>query len=464
VAPKNSDILILVIDDEEDILGLFRRILEREGYRVRTETRAESGLDFLRDNHADLVTVDLNMPEMSGIEFMKAAAGMKYSGETIVISGAGSVSTAVEAVKLGAFDYLEKPLSSDKLLVTVRNALRRTRLRRKVARLETEVKSGWEFKNIIGTGPAIEAAKKSAAQLAGADINILLCGETGTGKEIFARAIHNSSAGGRGPFVAVNCSAIAENLLESEMFGHEKGAFTGAVSRRIGHFEHADGGTIFLDEVTELPMPLQAKLLRVVQEKEITRVGSTAPVSVDCRIISATNRDIEEEVKKGAFREDLYYRLDVARVALPPLRERLEDIPLLVKHFLDKHAEAGIEVDAKALDVLSNYPWPGNVRELENVVQRALALIAGSVVTVDHLPERLLQESIDKSYLSASSTLNYHEAQERVMKAFGRDFVEKALRRNEGNVAKSAEQMGISRQSLHRMMKEHGISSRDFKP
>jgi DNA-binding NtrC family response regulator len=460
---SNSDKVIQIIDDEDSILSMVERYLKRNGFEVRTDIDAETGLDYLREKQVDLILVDLKMPGMDGLEFVKAVKDMKYPAEIVVMSGYGTVETAVEAIKIGAFDFIEKPLNFEKLMVTVQNALQKSQLKGRIAFLESRIKGYVEFEGIIGgSGPFLET-KKLAEQISRTDVNLMISGESGTGKEVFARAIHNAGPRGDGPFVAINCGAISENLLESELFGHEKGAFSGAVSRRIGHFEYADGGTIFLDEVSELPLSLQVKLLRMVQEKEIMRVGSSRPIRVDCRIVSATNRDIEKEVAEGRFREDLYYRLNVIELKIPTLRERIDDVPLLMSHFLKKHSDTETKVDMAVVDAFQSYHWPGNVRELENIIQRAVALMSEHHITVDLLPKKILNANGDKVAQANSAVGSFKVAQDTIKSAFEKDFVVETLRKNKGNVLRSSEEMGLTRQTLHKIMKKHGISGRDFK-
>ncbi len=462
-AQSNSGNLILVIDDEEGVLDVIERFLAKNGFEVRTEAGAEAGLEFIRKNNVDLILVDMMMPGMGGLEFVRAAKDMKYPAEVMVMSGFGTVESAVDAIRFGAFDFIEKPLNFEKLLIDIQNAIKKSRLEDRIEFLENRIKSNIEFDGIVGNSTEFLKTKKLAEQISRTEVNLLITGESGTGKEVFARAVHNAGPRCGGPFMAVNCGAIAESLLESELFGHEKGAFSGAVARRTGHFENADGGTLFLDEIGELPMSLQVKLLRAVQEKEIMRVGSSRPVRVDCRIISATNRNLEKEVEKGTFREDLFYRLNVIELKIPPLRERAEDIPLLAAHFLRKLSNAEKTFDPPVLDDLQNYRWPGNVRELENVMQRAIALCPASLITSDLLPEKFRAPGEAPKRRAAYTAMNFKEAQEQMIKTFERDFIVEAISRNEGNILKTAEEIGLTRQTLHRMINKHGISPKEFK-
>jgi len=460
-----KDKAILVVDDEESFLSLMRRFLEKKGCEVRTEQLADLALDFLKDNHVDLIMADLRMPGgMDGMEFVRAVKEMKYPAEVVVMTGHGTVETAVEAIKMGAFDFMEKPVDFDRLSVIINNALDSGQLKCRIAFLENKIKGYVEFDSVIGVSDRFIETKKLAERIARTEVNLLISGESGCGKEVFARAIHNAGPRGEGPLVAINCGAIAENLLESEMFGHEKGAFTGAVSRRIGHFEHADGGTIFLDEVSELPLSLQVKLLRAVQEKEIMRVGSSRPVKVDCRIISASNKNLEQAVADNLFREDLYYRLNVIELKIPPLRERADDVPLLAAHFVRKHAGEDVKIDRAASEALQNYYWPGNVRELENAIQHAIALMNDPVITADLLPKRVFCSQPKNFAPPETDAFTLKDAQDSVVGDFEKGFIVDALRRNYGNIVKSASDMGITRQTLHKMLKKHDINAKDFKP
>ncbi len=454
---------ILVIDDEERILSLMKRFLESENFRVETEFQAEKALEFMMKNQVDLVLVDLRLSGMPGDELVRAMKEMKYPAEVIVISGYGTVESAVETIKQGAYDFIEKPINLDRLLLTIKNALQKGNLENKIAFLESKIKNYMELDGVIGNSESFVETKKLAKQLANTDVNLLITGESGTGKEVFSRAIHNASKRGDGPLIAVNCGAIPDNLLESELFGHEKGAFSGAVARRIGHFENADGGTIFLDEVSELPISLQVKLLRMVQEKEIMRLGSSHPVKVDCRIISATNRDLETEVAEHRFREDLYYRLNVIELRIPPLRERLDDVPLLVNHFLKKYADNEMKVSKDVMDILQSHHWPGNVRELENIIQRAVALTTEKIISREVLPDKLLKRRQQKHFDMQFCSTDYKQAQQIVIDSFEREFLTKALRRHNGNISKCADEMGLVRQTLHKMLNKHDIDARAFK-
>lgn len=462
MSQKPTGQTILVVDDDVGIVGMMETFLSDLGYSPHILMSAEAGLEYLQSSPVDLIIADLRLPGMDGLSFVRAVKEKNFPAEILVITGFGTVQDAVEAIKIGAFDFIEKPLNLDRLEITIQNALQKGKMKDKIAFLERTIKGDHEFSGIIGNAPIIEKAKKLAQQVAGTDAHILISGESGTGKELFARAIHNVSDRSAGPFVAINCGAIAENLLESEMFGHEKGAFTGAVSKRAGHFENAEGGTLFLDEITELPLSLQVKLLRVVQEKEFMRVGSSRPIRTDCRIISATNRNVEEEVAKGAFREDLFYRLNIFELKIPPLRERIEDIPLLVEGFLGKHARRELRVSEEVMAALTGYHWPGNVRELENVVQRAAAVSDGPVVSMHHLPDKLRLETGKKIELDIPDGKSFKQAKDEAVDFFEKEYILKALADNNGNISKSARQMDLPRQTLHILMKKHGISGRDF--
>lgn len=461
---ERSGIEILVVDDDVDVCGVVTQLLSERGFVVHCEQGAEAAIEYLKGRNVCLLIVDLRMPGMDGLEFIRTLKKtMRFPPEIIVMSGYGSVETAVEAVKSGAFDFVEKPFSLEKMLVTVDNALKKCDLENRICTLEEQIKREAEFSAIVGRNPELLRMVELAKQIASTGENVLICGESGTGKDLFARAIHNTGPRRNGPFVAINCGAIAENLLESELFGHEKGSFSGAVARRVGHFEQANGGTIFLDEVTELPLNLQVKILRVVQEKEVLRVGNSVPIQVDCAIIAATNRDVEVETKEGRFRMDLYYRLNVVDLKIPPLRDRRNDIPLLVSSFLDKYTGGKMTVDGEVLKVFQKYSWPGNIRELENVIKRACVLAQTPVITADLLPEKLMDEKHENPVMEFSNMKDYREVKERARNELTRDYVQQVLRNNNGNVTRSANQMGITRQSLHKIMKKCGLSSVDFK-
>src|SRR6267143_6100897 len=381
---------VLLVDDEKSMRDLLSITLEKEGYDVLTAAGGEAAIEALRRDVTDAVITDLRMPKVDGLQVLRAAKEISPDVAVIVITAVASTETAVEAMKLGAYDYITKPFKLDEVSLIVRNALERKRLRDENLYLRKQLETQHRFENIIGKSGRILEVFDTIRKISDSPSTAMITGESGTGKELVARAIHFNSLRRDKPFVSVNCGAIPEGLMESELFGHVRGAFTGAVANKVGLFSAAEGGTLFLDEITEIPALLQVKLLRAIQTREIRRVGDTKDMKTDVRLIAASNRNLEDAVKDGILREDLYYRLNVIPIQLPPLRERREDIPLLVAHFLQKFGkELGKDVRGvapEAMAVLERYRWPGNIRELENVLERAIVLGAGEILEVDSLP------------------------------------------------------------------------------
>jgi len=377
---------VLLVDDEQNILKTVTICLESAGFSVDAFLNPIQARDALEHRHYDLAFFDLKMQPIDGIQLLKQTRQVSPGTTVVLMTAHGSIDTAVEAMKVGAYDYLQKPFEFSELQHFAEKVFEHHRLKRELVLLKEELHRLEGTGEIVTRNGRMKGVIDLALQVAQSGISVLIEGESGTGKELLAHLIHDSSGRQEGPFVTVNCSALAETLLESELFGHVKGSFTGAVKDRQGRFEAADGGTVFLDEVGELPQPTQVKLLRFLQSKEFERVGETATRKVDIRVIAATNRDLEEAVQSGVFREDLYYRLNAVKLRLPPLRERAEDIPLLVQHFLSRH-RGGQEVSSEALEALKVYPWKGNVRELENVMERAIILARGDSIHLQHLPE-----------------------------------------------------------------------------
>jgi DNA-binding NtrC family response regulator len=458
---------ILVVDDKENMVKLFAKILGAE-YELTTAAEGGRALALVAAQEFDVVVTDLKMPGADGFEVLKAIKARSPDTEVVMMTAYATVQDAVEAMKQGAYDYLQKPFDPDAAALVVARALERKRLKEQAARLRRELQGVHAFHKIVGKSTAMQDVYRLLEQAAALDITVLLTGETGTGKELAARAIHYQSARKDRPFVPVNCGALPTELVESELFGHARGAFTGAIGAKAGLFEEAGGGTLFLDEVGELPLPVQVKLNRALQEREIRRVGDNTPVKVDVRVTAATHRDLKAESQAGRFREDLFYRLHVFPVRMPALRERREDVPLLAAHFLEKHARAFRRdlggLTPEALRVLTGYAWPGNVRELENAIERAVAVSTGPVVDARDLPPELkgIQEGSLPGELLAK--MPYREVLETARDRISRDYLVALMREFEGNVTRAAERAGVERESLHRLLKRYGVRSDDFKP
>jgi two-component system response regulator AtoC len=456
---------VLVVDDKENIQKLLARILG-ETYDVTTASDGSRAIALLAAQHFDAIVTDLRMPGADGFEVLRAAKARAPETEVVMMTAYATVPDAVEAMKQGAFDYLAKPFDPDDAALVVARALERRRLRERSAAPAPEA-APFAFHNLVGRSAAMAEVYRLLEQAARLDITVLLTGETGTGKELAARAVHFDGARKERRFVPVNCGALPAELVESELFGHARGAFTGAAGAKAGLFEEAEGGTLFLDEIGELPLPVQVKLNRALQEKEIRRVGEVKPVAVDVRVIAATHRDLKAEVQAGRFREDLYYRLAVFPVRLPPLRERREDVPLLAAHFLAKHANALRRelagFDAEALRALAGYTWPGNVRELENAVERAVAIAAGPAVSVRDLPPDVTGGQAGALPAELLAKMPYRDAVDLARDRVSRDYLAALLQEFEGNVTRAAERAGMERESLHRLLKRYGLRSDDFK-
>ncbi len=444
---------ILLIDDDDSLRRVMEFSLTEAGHTVRTAASGEDGLRLFEKDSFDAVITDITMPGMSGMEVLARVRQRDAHIPVIVITAYGTIESAVEAMKRGAFDYVTKPVSRDELRLTLQKAIRMRRLEKENVELRAEVTDRYRFESIIGSSEKMKEVLDLAGRVAVSDASLMITGESGTGKELLARGVHFNSGRAEGPFVAVNCAAIPEALIESELFGHVRGAFTGAIKDKEGKFELADGGTLFLDEIGDLRIDLQAKILRALQEREVDRVGGGKPVSVDVRVIAATNKDIDRAVREGAFREDLYYRLNVITLFIPPLRERKEDIPLLAAHFLKKfNKDADVRIDAGALSVLTAYRWPGNVRELENVIERASVLKRGALVTQDELPEKLKKEKRGVEDI----ILNLPE-QGISLEDLEKSLIIKALDKHKGNQTRAAEYLGITRPTLIYRMEKFGL-------
>jgi two-component system response regulator PilR (NtrC family) len=455
---KRGKARILVVDDERSMQEFLEIFLRREGYDVLTAGDVDAAIAQLEADEVDLVLTDMQMPEKTGLDLILAAHEVSPETIMIVVTAFGTTDSAIAAMKEGAYDYLTKPFKVDELRIVIEKALEKKLLATENRRLRQEIRSQSRNRHMIGHSAAIQDVFDLIAQVAETKTNVLVCGESGTGKELVARAIHDQSDRQDKPFVAINCGAIPENLLESELFGHVKGAFTGAVQNKAGLFEAAAGGTLFLDEIGELTASLQVKLLRALQERTIRRVGDTVDRKTDVRIISATNRRLEDEVAAGRFREDVYYRLNVIQLTLPPLRDRGEDIPVLVQHFIRKFAEElGKDVQSMspaALDVLSTYAFPGNVRELENLIERAVALARGPVIDSDLLPPTVKQvESRPQTPRITPEGVRL----EQLVNDYERSLLAEALSLSGGVKKRAARLLGISFRSFRYRLEKLGI-------
>ncbi len=445
---------ILVIDDEKNIREGLKAALELDGYNVELAADGAAGLEIALKSEVDLVITDLKMPGVTGEEVLRRVTSETPGIPVIVLTGHGTVESAVDAMRAGAYDFLTKPLNLDRLSLLVKRALQNRELVLQHRELEREVSGKRSFEHIIGKSPAMTRVFDIVKKVASTKASVLITGESGVGKELIANALHNLSPRKDKPFIKVHCAALAETLLESELFGHEKGSFTGAVSRKRGRFELAHGGTIFLDEIGEIDQSVQIKLLRVLQEKKFERVGGEEVIEVDVRVITATNRDLEHEIAEGRFREDLFYRLNVVRIHVPPLRERKDDIPMMIASFVKEFAEENgkrIEgIDPKARSALYAYDWPGNVRQLRNCVESAVVMSSSPVITLDDLPPSIRPgEEAPSIHIPVGATMAEAE----------RQVIMQTLSANAGNKTKTAEVLGIGRKTLHRKLDEYGADA-----
>ena len=451
---------ICLIDDEPLILNTLSSILEDEGHQVSIATSGTEALKLIRTDVPDLIILDIWMPELDGLETLQRVRQQFPAMMVIMMSGHSSVETAVKATKLGAYDYLEKPLDLEKVTILVRNALHQRNLEEENLNLRIQVERQSE---LVGDSPSMEILRQQIAAAAPAHSRVLISGENGTGKELVARAIHLQSPRRHRSFVEVNCAAMPETLIETELFGHERGAFTGAVSQRRGKFDLADGGTFFLDEIADMSLVTQSKVLRVLQEQQFTRVGGSKLIKVNVRVIAASNKNLRQEIEKGTFREDLFYRLNVLPIEVPPLRNRSQDIPVLVRHFLRIHAEEqGMKLKAitdEALAVLARHDWPGNIRELRNQVERLMIMVPNPVIEhTDVIP--FMPGVPDVVGRRVLHTFEPYESLREARHAFERDYITHRLRDNRGNVSKTADDLKIERSHLHRKMKVLNVDVR----
>jgi len=454
-----------VVDDKPNMLKMLRTMLGDE-YDVRIAENGKEALEKFRDSPADIVLTDIRMPDMNGMEVLRAIKEESSQTEVILMTAFAEVSQAVEAVKEGAYNYVKKPFEPEDMLITLEKALERKRLKERTRVLQEEVEDKYGFPNIVGQSDAMRRVYELAHKAAKTDTTVLITGESGTGKELFAKAIHYASSRAKNRIVAINCGAVPKDLIESELFGHVKGAFSGATKDKQGLFEEANGGTLLLDEISELPLELQVKINRAIQEREIRRVGDTRSRKVDVRLIASTNRDLAEAVREGDFRQDLYYRLNVFPLRLPPLRERDGDIPLLVEHFLEEFAgeEAEeYEVEPDAMQQLLCHDWPGNVRELRNVIERAVVLADDQRITVETLVMGGQPMQTGQEDGNPLTELPYREAMDRMSTNCQSEYLVQVLKKYGGNVTKAAEHAGIERESFHRLMRKCDIKSEEIK-
>jgi two-component system response regulator AtoC len=462
--PAASEGLVLVVDDDPGTRKVAKANLSLEGFEVLVASSGAEALARLDESDPLALVSDLKMPDMDGIALMDRVHGLRPSLPVVLVTAHATVETAVEAMRKGALHYLTKPIRYDELALVLRHAVAHERQRRDVARLRGELEQAAGFEEIVGTSPAMREVFSMVEQVAEADATVLLRGETGTGKELVARAIHRRSPRRERPFVAVNCTAIPRDLMESEFFGHEKGAFTGAVARRIGRFEQAHGSTLFLDEVGDLDLAIQAKLLRVLQEQELTRVGAEDAIRIDVRIVAATNRDLEALVREGRFRDDLYYRLNVIPIRLPPLRERTGDLPALMEHFLGSFAKRyGRRGPIPPPDVIAAaraYPWPGNVRELRNLCERAVLMGWAAVAPILGAGPR--PDPFSATAL-VDPALPLLEAKQRLVERFEREYLTRLLKEHRGRIGEVARAAGIAERNLYEKMKAYGLSRDDYR-
>jgi len=447
---------ILIVDDEEGMRRLLSRVLTRAGYETTTVAHGAEALRQVARERFDLVVTDIKMPEMDGLQLLEELKEFEPSLPIIVMTAYGTVENAVQALRLGAYDYIAKPFETDEIKLTVAKALERERLLAENRYLHEELEGRYDFSGMIGGSPAMQQVYEMASSVAVSNANVLITGESGTGKELLARSIHYNSLRKDKPFVVLNCAALSEGVLESELFGHEKGAFSGALDLRKGRFERADQGTLFIDEVAEMSLSAQVKLLRVIQEHEFERVGGNKTISVDVRIVAATNKTLEEQVKAGRFREDLYYRLNVVNINVPPLRSRREDIEPLTRYFLDKYAgETGkkiTELAPRAISCLLAHDWPGNVRELQNAIERAVVLAKGSVLTPRDFPQGLQgDDQICLQLPEKGGSLTD------ILEDFERQLILQTLQRENGSQTRAADALGIKRTTLRYKMEKYGM-------
>ncbi|MEF9426247.1 MAG: sigma-54 dependent transcriptional regulator [Candidatus Mariimomonas ferrooxydans] len=446
---------ILVVDDEKNMREVMEIFLKGEGYDVTVADGGASGITAFKKDIFNFVITDLKMPKVSGFDLLKVIKETSPNTIVVINTAFGTTESAVEAMKLGAFDYIQKPFKMDSIRLVLKNALEKHKLQKDILIMKDQLKSS-SLENIIGRSPVMLELFSLIHKVAQSSAAVLISGESGTGKELVARAIHNLSSRKDNAFIAINCAAIPESLLESELFGYMKGAFTGAVSNKEGLFELADDGTLLLDEIGEMPLTLQAKLLRVIEDSTFRRVGGTSDIKIDVRIISVTNRNIKNIINEGRFREDLYFRLNVLSMDVPPLRNRREDIPLLIKRFLKKFSGDKKQISKEAISVLKDYVWKGNVRELENIVERVTLLCEDDVIDVKHLPEEVKQVSLVKPVTAMSGSVDF----EKLMEGIEKDYLLKALEKTNGVKTEAAKLLNLSFRSFRHRLKKYRIDKK----
>lgn len=464
-------IQLLIVEDDESMARVLERLAKENQWTYRVARNGTDALEIFNSEIVEVALVDIKLPGFNGMQLLEYVKKNHFSSEVIIITGVGTVESAVSAIKLGAYDYLTKPFDDiRKVAALIEKARERYHLVQKIKKLERQTTDQYQFEEIVGKSPKMQEIYHLIENIAPTNTTVLVVGESGTGKELVAAAIHRRSMRREKPFVVINCAAIPEQLLESELFGHRKGSFTGAIADKRGLFEEADGGTLFLDEIGEIPVSVQVKLLRVLQEGEIRAVGSNQSRKVDVRLITATNKDLQALIKEGRFREDLYYRIHVIGLQLPPLRDRAEDISLLAYHFLKKHAQRlKKNVDKFSVDVLQtlqNYDWVGNVRELENVIERACVLGKGDTIHIKDLPPQVLGSSfylVDETGSKDLTSFHYQEAKDKALNSFNRSYLTSLLKQTDGNISIASERAGMDRSNFKKIIKKFNIDVMEFK-
>ncbi len=457
---------IMIVDDDPGILYSLTLTLKKEGYEVVTAANGRECIEIVAEENPQVIYMDIAMPEVNGLDALEALKEKGIDIPVIVITGHGTMGNAIRAVQLGAYEYITKPLDREKIKLTTKRALETLKLKRDLTDLKSRLDSSIGKEEIIGASQAMQEIYKTIGAVTASSnlTTVLIEGESGAGKELVAKAIHNHGPNAQEPFVAINCTVLPQDLLASELFGHEKGAFTGAVDRRIGQLEYAGSGTIFLDEIGDMSLDLQKKFLRVLQERQFQRLGSNVTQEVKARFITATNRDLKKEVQTGRFREDLYYRLNVVNIKLPPLRERKEDIPLLANFFLKRHNRLlGKNIQAitdEAMNLLVQYPWPGNVRELENVIHSSVTLEQGEIILPSSLPAHLKEIEMNTTFQIPIMNLSLEEARKQFNEMFEKQYIQKLLEAASGNVTRAAEMAGVTVRSIQRLIQKYGVRKR----